>query len=402
MPTATKNMLRTALGLTLSLTAVNCDAETGQAPVIQVTLSKDPAVALVQQVARAYQEAPAIADDFEITMKSRGRERTDTSVVRLGPGTDARVTMEGYEITALDGQLTIKHVDRPTKYLQVPLVGNLLESFVSLAGGNGLPVPQAALRYGKTTEDYVAAFGLARGQGLTIRGIDTVERDGKTFEQLTLSNGQGVDVTALIDPDTKFIDTIALKTLRSEFTARMATKRLDRLPESLAVNTADRRQVESIHNLMNLSAGDDAPDFTLETLDGEEVSLADHRGSLVVVDFWATWCGPCKMGLPRLQEFATWAKKEGHAVTVLPVDMGERQRTRDAKKAAVTRFWKAGGFTMQTLMDYDDTTARAFQVTSIPHMVVVDPQGKIIKVEIGFNRNAVDHLKELTRQTFGG
>ncbi len=402
MRTAMKSMLRTALGLILCLSAVNCDAQTSQSPVIQVTLSKDPAVALVQQVARAYQQAPVIADDFEITMKSRGRERTDAGVVRLGPGTDARVTMEGYEITALDGQFTIEHVDRPDKYLQVPLVGNLLQSFASVAGGNGLPVPQAALRYGKTTDDYVAAFGLAKGQGLTITGVGTVERDGKTYERLTLSNGQGVDVTALIDPETKFIDTIDLKARGQEFTVRMATRRLNRLPESLAVNTADRRQVETIQNLMNLSKGDDAPDFTLETLDGTRVSLADHRGSLVVVDFWATWCGPCKMGLPRLQEFATWAKKEGFAVTVLPVDMGERQRTRDAKKAAVARFWKTGGYTMQTLMDYDDTTARAFQVGSIPHMVVVDPQGKIIKVEIGFNRNAVDLLKELTRQTLGG
>jgi hypothetical protein len=57
---------------------------------------------------------------------------------------------------------------------------------------------------------------------------------------------------------------------------------------------------------------------------------------------------------------------------------------------------------MPTLLDFDNTATRAFQVGSIPHMVIVDPQGKIVEVEIGFNRNVVDHLKEITRRTFGG
>ena len=401
MPTATKAMLRTALGLTLCLIVVNCAAQ-AERPAADASGTKDPGGALIEQVARAYQDAPALVDEYQITMTSRGRSFTNTSVVRLGPGTDAWVSTEGYEITALDGQLTIEHVDRPAKYVQKPLEGNLLQSFASLTGGNSLLVPQAALRYGRTRDDYVAAFGLARAAGLRIRGVATVERDGKTFEQLTMENDKGATVRALIDPETKFVTTIALTAPGSEFIVTMAPKRLDDLPDVMVVNITGRRRVETLHNLMNLSAGDDAPNFTLETLDGRAVSLADHRGSLVVLDFWATWCGPCRLGLPKLQEFATWAEREGLPVTVLPIDMAERQRTRDLKKAAVSRYWKTVGYTMSTLMDYDGTAARAYQVGGIPHTVVVDPQGKILKVEIGFNRNAVDQLKQLTRRTFGG
>jgi len=403
MRTATKAMLRTILGLPLCLLAVNCAAQ-AEPPTADASGTKDPGVALIEQVARAYQAAPALVDEYQIKMTSRGRSRTDTNVVRLGlgRGTDAWLSMDGFEMTALDGQFTIEHVDRPDRYLQKPLDGNLLRSFASLARGNSLPVPHAALRYGKTTDDYIAAFGLARAAGLWIEGVATVQRDGKTFEQLTLRNNKGVTVSALIDPETKFITTIDLTGPGSVFTVTMAPKRLDELPGLVAVTTAGRRNVKTLQNLMQLSTGDDAPNFTLQTLDGQEVSLADHRGSLVVLDFWATWCRPCRMGLPRLQEFATWAEAEGLPVKVLPVDMGERQRTRDLKKEAVSRYWKTAGFTMPTLMDYDGTTARAYQVGSIPHMVVVGPQGKIIKVEIGFNRNAVDQLKQLARRTFDG
>ena len=405
MRTVTKAMLRTALGLTLCLIAVNCSAQ-AEPPAAAASETKGPGVALIEQVARAYQDAPALVDEYQITMTSPGRSRTDTTVVRLvvrlGPGTDAWVSMDGFEMTALDGQFTIEHVDRPTKYIRTSLDGNLLRSFASLANGNSLPVPHAALRYGKTTNDYIAAFGLARAAGLWIEGVATVERDGKTFQQLTMRNDQGATMAALIDPETKFIITIALTTQGSEFMVTMAPKRLDDLPGLVAVNTVGRLHVETIHSLFTLSAGEIAPDFTLETLDGQSVSLADHRGSLVVLDFWATWCRPCKMGLPKLQEFATWAEAEGLPVKVLPIDMKEKPRTRDLKKAVVSRYWKSAGYTMATLMDYDNTTARAYQVGGIPHTVIVDPQGKVIKVETGFNRNAVEQLKELARQMFDG
>ena len=285
MRTATKAMLRTILGLTLCLIAVNCAAQ-AEPPAADASGAKDPGVALIEQVARAYQAAPALVDEYQIKMTRRGRSRTDTNVVRLGPGTDAWLSMDGYKMTALDGQFTVEHVDRPAKYVQKPLDGNLLRSFASLSGGNGLPVPQAALRYGKTTDDYVAAFGMGRAAGLRIQGVSTVERDGKTFEQLTMGNDQGVSVSAMIDPQTKFVTTIALTGPGSEYMVTLAPKRLDDLPGLVTVNTVGRRHVETLRDLITISVGDDEPDLTRQTLNGREVSLADQRGTLVVLYFW--------------------------------------------------------------------------------------------------------------------
>ncbi len=400
MRTVTKAMLRTALGLALCLIAVNCGAQ-AEPPAAAASAPKDPGVALIEQVARAYQDAPALVDEYQIKRTSGGRSHTDTNIVRLGPGGDAWLSWDVLEMTALGGQFTVEHVSRRVRYVRTPLDDNLLRSFAALANGYSLPVPHAALRYGKTTEDYIAAFGLGRTTDLWIEGVATVQRDGKMFEQLTLRNDKGVTVLGLIDPETKFITTITLTDPGAEFVVTMAPKRLDDLPGLVAVNTAGRRQVETLQILIQLSVGDEAPNFTLETLDGQEVSLADYRGSLVVLDFWATWCRPCKMGLPKLQEFATWAEAEGLPVKVLPVDILENKPP-DLAKAAVSNYWKASRFTMQTLMDYDNTTARAYQVGGIPHTVIVDPQGKVIKVEVGFNRNAVEQLKELARQMFDG
>ena len=148
--------------------------------------------------------------------------------------------------------------------------------------------------------------------------------------------------------------------------------------------------------------GEPAPDFTLKTLDGQSVTLGEHRGSVVVLDFWATWCPPCRMSLPKLQQFADWAEQDGRAVKVYAVDIFERVQTNEQKKQIVGQFWTKRGFTMPTLMDYDNSVAKAFEVEPIPHMVVIGPQGKIIKIHIGFDPNMVQTLKRETLESLHG
>ena len=74
-----------------------------------------------------------------------------------------------------------------------------------------------------------------------------------------------------------------------------------------------------------VKVGETAPTFTLATLNGEEISLADLKGQIVVLDFWATWCGPCRKGLPEVQKVVDWIAAEKLPVKVFAVDvMGRR------------------------------------------------------------------------------
>ncbi|TNE90434.1 MAG: TlpA family protein disulfide reductase [Deltaproteobacteria bacterium] len=116
---------------------------------------------------------------------------------------------------------------------------------------------------------------------------------------------------------------------------------------------------------------DHAPDFTLLDLHGEPVNLADYRGQTVVVNFWATWCGPCRMEAPSFSAFA-----EAHPdVPVLGV-------VADGPPAKVRATAKDIGITYPVLLG-DRETLAAYEVSAFPTTVVVNPDGSVRWVHTG-------------------
>jgi len=121
--------------------------------------------------------------------------------------------------------------------------------------------------------------------------------------------------------------------------------------------------------------GKPAPDFTLPDLNGTEVSLASLKGKTVILDFWATWCGPCRQGLPVLMEVADARKDDG--VVLWAVDLDESQKK-------VAAFIEKKKWKLPVLLDAKGKAAAKYGVGGIPHTVVIDPQGIVRTVDIGF------------------
>ena len=344
---------------------------------------------LLAEVAATYQKAPYLTDT--ITVTSGASTQTTTVQLRVGSGGKAQLTGFEHNFVAIDGRVYIWRESRPGKFVSLPLSGGQL---TTLDPVSPFWPPQLALRYGETIQDYVVAFGMGLFQDVQLTGYEELEQDGGEFAALKLQAGEAT-ISVLIDPGSKLIKSLKVGGLRGGLKFRMSPEVHARPPRKITFDPTGRREVRTVAQLA-LGEGDAAPDFTLSTLDDQEVTLSDLRGSAVVLDFWATWCPPCRRGLPKLQEFATWAEQEGVAVKVFAVDMGEKVRTKEQKRRKVQQFWQSQGFTMPTLMDYDSKVAQAFEVDSIPHTVVIGPDGKLWKVHIGFNPGMVEVLKRET------
>jgi cytochrome c biogenesis protein CcmG/thiol:disulfide interchange protein DsbE len=111
-----------------------------------------------------------------------------------------------------------------------------------------------------------------------------------------------------------------------------------------------------------------APDFTLDSLDGDAVTLSALAGQVVAIDFWATWCSPCVEGLDHLQQIHERYADQGLAV--LAINVGE-----DREEAA--EFVADHGYTFTVLLDVDGRASDAYGVQAIPHTLIVDREGEV-------------------------
>jgi len=120
--------------------------------------------------------------------------------------------------------------------------------------------------------------------------------------------------------------------------------------------------------------GSPAPDFTLQTADGATVQLAQLKGKPVWVNFWATWCVPCREEMPAMQEI--YEQYRGRGLTIVAVNMEEDVST-------VRRWIDSGGFPFTFALDSDGAQVKRYNVKAAPTSYFVGPDGVIRDLKLG-------------------
>jgi peroxiredoxin len=120
------------------------------------------------------------------------------------------------------------------------------------------------------------------------------------------------------------------------------------------------------------NVGDKAIDFKLSDLSGKDFTLSQFKGKKVIINFWATWCPPCKEEMPIMEEFY---KKHGENIEILAINIDPQYNVKEYQKSM--------GITFPILLDEDDKINKAYDILTVPTTFVIDEQGIITHKQIG-------------------
>lgn len=140
-----------------------------------------------------------------------------------------------------------------------------------------------------------------------------------------------------------------------------------------------------------VKAGDTAPDFTVELFDGGTIALADLRGKVVLLNFWATWCPPCRQELTRVESDLI-ERFAGRDFLFLPVSRGE-------SREAVAEFREKMGYTFPMGLDPQRAVYDLYATNFIPRNFLIGRDGKVVLATVGYEPEEFDALVATIEET---
>jgi thiol-disulfide isomerase/thioredoxin len=405
----------------------------------EVQAQADPAARKAfEELVKSYRDRPAleVKSTLKIEMAADQAKRQGSDVAAefiFGQHRKAVVKLRGFVVhlnpnpNEAGGEGAISAVHEKTDHSYFTGSDDGSPYYALLNAFKDLPFPELAIMIGEDSiDDVLLQLHPKALNGLTPTAVATAQKDGKDFQHITM-RGENETLEMWVDPSTKLIDSIQLKMTGGAFAQAgtdvvynhtyQYTTHDKPLPDSTFVfDPGQRQRVDLMASLVPKPAprgegdeaggepgphahaliGKPAPGFVLATSDGKAVDLKDFDGRVVVLDFWASWCGPCMGALPKLHEVAKWAAKEELAVSVLTInvwEIREGENTPDARLESALKTWKKYNFTLPIAMDYTDETAVAYGVHAIPTTVVIRSDGVVHSIHTGGGGTYVDTLK---------
>jgi peroxiredoxin len=132
-----------------------------------------------------------------------------------------------------------------------------------------------------------------------------------------------------------------------------------------------------------------APDFTLRALNGPNLRLKEERGRVVLVNFWATWCGPCREEMPKLNRL--YEKYRAAGFDLLGVNIDDDPRNAEAVAAKL-------GVKFPVLLDTDKQVSKLYDLSTMPSTVIIDRDGRVRYVHLGYLAGTENDYEKQVRQ----
>lgn len=256
-------------------------------------------------------------------------------------------------------------------------------------GGHCLACQKQMIKYGVKYGDWKAAelaaeelLNEARDNKETARGyyqyaqVLLVEASQKHKEDLySRAHEEAAKAVASYSnfPEAILLDGKALANLRQDDAAKA---QFEQFLKMKSPDSPDYRRAQRFISQPELARARMAPPFTVTTADGERISMDDLQGKVVLLDFWATWCGPCREALPHIKQVAK--KFQGEPLVILSISLDaneEKWKEFIAKNEMSWPQYRDGGFT--------GPIARMFSVNAIPHTFTIDADGVLQEEHIG-------------------
>jgi peroxiredoxin len=365
---------------------------------------------ILETSARTYRGVDALRDTLSYVVSAPGSEQeTKTQEYGFGPGRRVFVKNALLEAVALDKTFYLTQSDVSDKYVSVSYDRDFGSTLRNVAGAGSLfEPPPLAMHEGKSLDACIDTFRFNLLEQLRIAGCRAAVAgdDGKSYDevQFTANNGE---LTLRIDRQTNFFATVSFQVKPAGapegFLVRVNGTFLPRASAEppITFNAGSRSVVNNLTELASkrLALGSPAPDFALETLDGKKIALRELRGSVVILDFWATWCVPCWKALKETQSIADWAATEKLPVKVFAVNTLEKGSDVGEKSKRVQAFWRSQGFVMPTLFDSNSEMFKAYASPGLPSMVLISQTGTILRYHEGLFPEMEKTLKRELRDS---